>query len=372
MLWVPPGLAHGILVTSEYADFLYKCTDFYAPEHERTLAWNDPAIAVPWPLPAGVAAQALGQGQGRRESRGDREISVRVLVLGGRGQIASAVAAAAPERHEVVLRSRGEVDIGDAAAIERAVRESQAGWIVNGAAYTAVDLAEDEPAKATAVNDIAVGALAAAAQRSGARLLHLSTDFVFDGASSRAYLPDDAPRPLGVYGATKLAGERRVLDSGGNGIVLRTAWVRASRGRNFVLTMLRLMREKDRLAVVCDQIGAPTWAGGIAAAIWGMIDADVRGGHPSLDGPRGRELRMISLSPSRKRPWRAGCSSAPCPSPRSRPPTIRRARGVPGSACSIRPPPAPQCTRPRGIGAKTSRMMLDELRARQPSEHRRG
>jgi dTDP-4-dehydrorhamnose reductase len=201
-----------------------------------------------------------------------------VLVLGGRGQIAGAVAATAPKRHEVVLRSRDEVDIGDPAAVERAVRESQAAWIVNGAAYTAVDLAEDEPAKAAAINDIAVGVLAAAAGRSGARLLHLSTDFVFDGASSRAYLPDDAPRPLGVYGASKLAGERRVLESGGSGIVLRTAWVYASRGRNFVLTMLRLMREKDRLGVVCDQIGAPTWAGGIAAAIWGMIDADVRGG----------------------------------------------------------------------------------------------
>jgi dTDP-4-dehydrorhamnose reductase len=201
-----------------------------------------------------------------------------VLVLGGRGQIASAVAAAAPEQHEVVLRARDEVDIGDPAAIERAVRESQAAWIVNGAAYTAVDLAEDEPAKAAAINDVAVGVLAAAANRSGARLLHLSTDFVFDGASSRAYLPDDAPRPLGVYGASKLAGERRVLESGGSGIVLRTAWVYASRGRNFVLTMLRLMREKDRLAVVCDQIGAPTWAAGIAAAIWGMIDADVPGG----------------------------------------------------------------------------------------------
>ena len=203
---------------------------------------------------------------------------MKVLVLGGRGQVATAVAATAPPGHEAMLRSREELDITDAPAVERALRESGAAWIVNGAAYTAVDLAEDEPAKAAAINDTAVGVLAAGARRSGARLLHLSTDFVFDGRSSRAYRPDDAPNPLSVYGTGKLGGERRVLEAGAEGVVLRTAWVYASRGRNFALTMLKLMREKERLAVVCDQIGTPTWASGIAAAIWGLIDAQVPGG----------------------------------------------------------------------------------------------
>jgi dTDP-4-dehydrorhamnose reductase len=203
---------------------------------------------------------------------------VKVLVLGGRGQIASAVAAAAPRAHEVLLRSRAELDISAAAAVAGALRELRPAWIVNGAAYTAVDLAEDEPARAAAVNDAAVGVLAAAAAAARCRLLHLSTDFVFDGKSGSAYRPDAATHPLSVYGSSKLGGERHVLGARGGGIVLRTSWVYAAAGRNFVLTMLKLMREREQINVVCDQIGAPTWAGGIAAAIWGLIEADAPGG----------------------------------------------------------------------------------------------
>jgi dTDP-4-dehydrorhamnose reductase len=203
---------------------------------------------------------------------------VKVLVLGGGGQVATAVIAAAPAPHRAVARSRAELDICDASAVARALAETGAEWVVNGAAYTAVDRAEDEPAQARAVNDTAVGVLSAASASAGCRLLHLSTDFVFDGASSRAYLPTDATHPLSVYGQSKLAGERHVLGGTESGIVLRTAWVYAAAGRNFVLTMLRLMREKEQVSVVCDQIGTPTWAGGIAAAIWGLIDVGAPGG----------------------------------------------------------------------------------------------
>jgi dTDP-4-dehydrorhamnose reductase len=203
---------------------------------------------------------------------------VKALVLGGGGQVARALVAAAPARHQVVVRTRAELDIGDAAAIARALSDSGAEWIINAAAYTAVDLAEDQPAQAVAVNDTAVGVLAAAASTAGCRLLHLSTDFVFDGKSNHAYLPTDQTNPLSVYGVSKLGGERHVLAGKGSGIVLRTAWVYAAAGRNFVLTMLRLMREKEQLSVVCDQIGTPTWAAGIAAAIWGLIEAQAPGG----------------------------------------------------------------------------------------------
>jgi dTDP-4-dehydrorhamnose reductase len=203
---------------------------------------------------------------------------VRVLVLGGGGQVASAVVKAAPSEHCVTAKTRAELDIGDESAVARALADTGAQWLVNAAAYTAVDLAEDQPAKAVAVNDTAVGALAAAASRAGSRLLHLSTDFVFDGNSGRAYRPDDQTNPLSVYGASKLGGERRVLDGDASGIVLRTAWVYAAAGRNFVLTMLRLLRDKEQVSVVCDQIGSPTWAAGLAAAIWGLIEAGVPGG----------------------------------------------------------------------------------------------
>jgi dTDP-4-dehydrorhamnose reductase len=203
---------------------------------------------------------------------------VRVLVIGVGGQVANAVVAAAPARHQVMTRTQAELDICDAAAVARALADSGAEWVVNGAAYTAVDLAEDEPSLAVAVNDTATGVVAAAAARTGCRLLHLSTDFVFDGKSNRAYLPTDEAHPLSVYGVSKLGGERHVLQGPGAGIVLRTAWVYAAAGRNFVLTMLRLMREKEQVSVVCDQIGTPTWAGSIAAAIWGLIEVNAAGG----------------------------------------------------------------------------------------------
>ena len=202
---------------------------------------------------------------------------MRVLVLGG-GQIARAVGAAAPGQHQVVTRTHSELDIVDESAVARTLSEVKADWVVNAAAFTAVDLAEDQPAQALAVNDTAVASLARASAHEACRLLHLSTDFVFDGNSNRAYLPTDKPKPLSVYGASKLGGERRVLDAGPSGIVLRTSWVYAAVGKNFVLTMLRLMREKDRVSVVCDQIGAPTWAASAAAAIWGLIEAAAKGG----------------------------------------------------------------------------------------------
>jgi dTDP-4-dehydrorhamnose reductase len=200
-----------------------------------------------------------------------------VLVLGS-GQIARAVGVAAPGQHEVVTRTHTELDIVDEQAVARTLSEIKADWVINAAAYTAVDLAEDQPALAHAVNDTAVASIVRAAARQGCRLLHLSTDFVFDGNSNRAYLTTDQPKPLSVYGASKLGGERHVLDAGPLGIVLRTSWVYATSGKNFVLTMLRLMREKNQIGVVCDQIGAPTWAASAAAAIWGLIETSAKGG----------------------------------------------------------------------------------------------
>ena len=161
--------------------------------------------------------------------------------------------------------------------------EAKADWIVNGAAYTAVDLAEDEPARAAAINDAAVGTSPRQRPAPAPGLLHLSTDFVFDGAANRAYLPDDLPNPLSVYGATKRAGEKKALDGGCSAIVLRTAWVYAATGKNFVLTMLKLMREREQVRVVSDQIGTPTWATGIACAIRDLLEVEAPAG--SITGP---------------------------------------------------------------------------------------
>lgn len=203
---------------------------------------------------------------------------MRVLVLGGGGQVARAVAAAVPPNHTVIVKNRRELDIADEARLTSLLDAAAVDWLVNGAAYTAVDLAEKESDPARLINDTAVGTLARAAARTGSRLLHLSTDFVFDGQSNRAYLPSDPTHPLSTYGVTKLGGERQVLEHGRDALILRTAWVYASTGKNFALTMLRLMREREEVRVVSDQIGSPTWATGLAHAIWGLIDADAVAG----------------------------------------------------------------------------------------------
>lgn len=152
--------------------------------------------------------------------------------------------------------------------------------IVNAAAYTAVDKAESEEDTAFAVNAIAVGHLAAATRRVGARFVHVSTDFVFDGLSGVPYAPDAATGPLGVYGRSKLAGEQA---AGKDALIVRTAWVYAPNGGNFVRTMLRLMTERPEVRVVGDQIGTPTYAPGLAAALWTMALKGAKGIHHYTD-----------------------------------------------------------------------------------------
>ncbi len=198
--------------------------------------------------------------------------------MGGGGQVARAVAATAPAAHVVFLKTETDLDITNPAALAAQLKLQPVDWIVNGAAYTAVDQAEDDVARATLINDTAVGVLAQAAREAGCRLMHISTDFVFDGQSNRAYLPGDPPNPISVYGVTKLGGERQALVAGAGGIVVRTAWVYAAVGKNFVLTMLKLMRERERLSVVVDQIGTPTHATGLAGALWGLMEHQAPGG----------------------------------------------------------------------------------------------
>lgn len=160
--------------------------------------------------------------------------------------------------------------------------------VINTAAYTAVDRAESESSEAFAVNEAGPANLVAAAEANGFRLMHLSTDFVFDGnrPSRRPYRPDDITAPLGIYGASKLAGERRIIEAELPGaLVVRTAWLYAARGKNFVLTILRALRERDRLRVVADQVGSPTWARSLAETLWKLAgDREASGVFHWVDG----------------------------------------------------------------------------------------
>jgi dTDP-4-dehydrorhamnose reductase len=197
---------------------------------------------------------------------------MKVLLTGAAGQVGQAVLASTPAGVTAVGVGHGELDIGDAAAVDAYIDAHRPGAIINAAAYTAVDKAETERDLARRVNAEGPANLARAAARTGARLLHLSTDFVFDGQGSVPYRPGDATRPLSVYGETKLAGETAVLEAlAERGLVLRTSWVYAARGKNFVLTMLRLMRERGTVRVVADQIGTPTSAGSIAGTLWAIV-----------------------------------------------------------------------------------------------------
>ncbi len=212
---------------------------------------------------------------------------MKVLLTGAAGQLGQALIASTPPEVELIACSRAELDLADPAACHAAVRDHQPDWVLNAGAYTAVDKAESEPELAHAVNAGAPGAFAEALAEMGGRLLQVSTDFVFNGEQGRPYEPDQALDPLGVYGATKAAGEAAALALPG-ARVLRTSWVYGPVGKNFCLTMLRLHALKaaagDALGVVADQVGCPTATHTLAAACWRAIGAGADSVGPN--GPR--------------------------------------------------------------------------------------
>lgn len=183
-----------------------------------------------------------------------------ILLVGRNGQLGARLARALTALGEVVAVGRSELDVSRAGDVRALIRDAKPALIVNAAAYTAVDRAETERELAMQVNAAAPGVMAEEARRLGALLVHYSTDYVFDGAKHAPYTEEDACRPVNFYGVSKLAGEDAVRASGCAHLILRTSWVYDLRGANFVLTMLRLAREKSELRVVADQTGSPTWA----------------------------------------------------------------------------------------------------------------
>ena len=227
---------------------------------------------------------------------------MKVLLTGAAGQLGQALMASIPEGVQLIASSRAELDLADPAACRAAVETHRPDWVLNAGAYTAVDKAESEPELAQAVNAGAPAAFAEALAATGGRLLQVSTDFVFNGSQGSPYRPEQALDPLGVYGATKAAGETAALSLPG-ARVLRTSWVYGPVGKNFCLTMLRLHGLKaaagEPLGVVADQVGCPTATHTLAAACWRAIGA---GATPSGSGPE-QQPRILHWSDAGAASW---------------------------------------------------------------------
>ncbi|MGZ6679581.1 MAG: dTDP-4-dehydrorhamnose reductase [Solirubrobacteraceae bacterium] len=200
---------------------------------------------------------------------------MRLLVTGGAGMLGLAVCAAATRLgHDVVALSRAELDICDEAHVRRVIGAAEPRAVVNCAAWTDVDGAEANEAAATAVNGEGAGAVARACAEAKARLIHVSTDYVFDGTSTRPWVESDPVGPIGAYGRSKLAGEQAVTAAGGNHAIVRTAWLFGAGGRNFVDTMLALAADRDEVSVVTDQVGSPTWTAHLAEVLVELAERD--------------------------------------------------------------------------------------------------
>ena len=205
---------------------------------------------------------------------------MNILVTGAGGQLAWELERSAPSHHTCHFLSRSQLDISHADRVNAFFLTHKIDAVINAAAYTAVDKAESDTEKAYAVNHFGPLNLANACAAHHAYLLHISTDFVFDGQAYTAYQPDHVRKPLGIYGKSKLQGEMAIEQSPlKEWAIIRTAWVYSSHGNNFVKTMLRLMSEKPSLGIVGDQIGTPTWAAGLANMCWKSVDAKLSGVH---------------------------------------------------------------------------------------------
>lgn len=249
---------------------------------------------------------------------------MKVLITGANGQLGGALQRTAPAHAEVNAIDVEDVDLTDAAMLTARLAVEAPDVLINAAAYTAVDKAEEDEETAQAINSGAVAVMAKAMAESGGKLVHVSTDFVFDGRASRPYRPDDPRAPISAYGRTKAAGEDHLRDTD---LLVRTAWVYEAGGANFVRTMIRLMKERDELGIVSDQIGSPTWATGLARTIWALIEKGASGTfHHSDEGAIswydfavaiGKEAHALGLLESV--PRINAITTADYPTPASRP-----------------------------------------------------
>jgi dTDP-4-dehydrorhamnose reductase len=203
---------------------------------------------------------------------------MKILLLGSNGQLGWELTRTCPENIDLLTCDYPKVDFLSFDSIKKCIKTSSPDWIINAAAYTAVDQAENEKEKAFRINHDAVREIALQAKENNIRLAHISTDYVFNGRHFKPWLPEDPTEPESIYGASKLKGEqaaKKILKE--NALIIRTAWLYSSHGGNFVKTMLKLMREKQSLTIIDEQVGTPTWAKGLAKAVWTSVQKNLAG-----------------------------------------------------------------------------------------------
>ena len=278
-LWVPRGFAHGFVVLSETADFFYKCDDLYSPKDEISVRWNDPAIGIDW----GVDKPSLvGQGRRRAAAGGRQKPSglwaglMRILLTGTNGQVGGALLPLLAKHGVVIAPSRAEFDLSKPETLADSARRFQAR---SHHQSRRLYRGRSRRGRARACLPRQRRSARRRSRRWAAQhrvpLIHFSTDYVFDGSGDKPWREDSPTGPLSVYGASKLAGDDAVRAAGGPHLIVRTSWVYAASGANFLRTIARLAGERKELRIVADQIGAPTTASVIADAIASIVQSDL-------------------------------------------------------------------------------------------------
>jgi dTDP-4-dehydrorhamnose reductase len=258
----------------------------------------------------------------------------RILLIGKIGQVGWELRRTLAPMARVVCVDFPEIDLTSSDSIRRWVQESRPNIVINAAAYTAVDKAESEPDKAMQINGVAPGILAEESKKTGALLVHYSTDYIFDGTKTRPYVETDPPNPLGAYGRSKLAGDDAVRAAGGAHLIFRLCWVYGARGQNFMLTIMRLAREREKLRVVADQLGCPTWSRmiaettaqalrqGVATGDWSALTGTYHLAASGVTCWQGFAQAILDLMPAegKKRSAVEAISTPEYPTPAKRPP----------------------------------------------------
>lgn len=282
-LFVPRGFAHGFVVLSESAIFSYKVDNYYSPKHERGIAYDDKDLAIDWKL----SKELLKLSDKDKSNPPLAEIknlfwlTMRILVTGSNGQLGKSIKRIVNEknykkRHNFgyVFPTRAELDLFKSDSIKNYFDKNKIDLIINCAAYTMVDQAESNEEQADQLNHLAVKEIAQIAKKKDIILIHISTDFVFDGYKHSPYLETDTTSPLNIYGRTKLDGEKAILlEMKFDAIIIRTSWLYSEFGNNFVDTILNIAQKKSQLNIVNDQIGSPTYASDLAHVILQIVDS---------------------------------------------------------------------------------------------------